>query len=83
MTKKEYIKPEIRDMQMQVECALLAFSVRTSGLSDELSQDLDDLSGESWDEALSHRRNGNAWDEELEFLEGEQSATGANWSYTW
>ena len=77
MTKKDYIKPELQDKQMQVECALLAYSVQTNGLGDELSQDVDDLTGNSWGEALGHSRDGSNWGE------GEQSVTDANWDFTW
>ena len=61
MTKKEYMKPEIQDMGILEESALLAYSVQSSGLGDgeELTQD--DTPGDSWDDALS--RHG-AWDEE-------------------
>ena len=61
MTKKEYMKPEIQDMGILEESALLAYSVQSSGLGDgeELTQD--DTPGDSWNDALS--RHG-AWDEE-------------------
>ena len=62
MTKKEYMKPEIQDMGILEESALLAYSVQSSGLGDEgLSQDKDNSSGNSWDEALGR---GSIWDEE-------------------
>jgi hypothetical protein len=63
MTKKEYMKPEIQDMGILEESALLAYSVTTTGLgeNDNLSQDKDALTGDSWDDALSRR---GAWDEE-------------------
>lgn len=62
MTKKEYMKPEIQDMGILEESALLADSVKSSGLGEgeELSQD--DTSGDSWDEAMG--RGNNVWDEE-------------------
>ena len=61
MTKKDYQKPEIQDMGILEESALLAYSVQSSGLGDgeELTQD--DTPGDSWNDALS--RHG-AWDEE-------------------
>ena len=61
MTKKEYMKPEIQDMGILEESALLAYSVQSSGLGDgeELTQD--DTSGNAWDEAMSR---GSIWDEE-------------------
>ena len=62
MTKKEYMKPEIQDMGILEESALLAYSVQSSGLGDDdnLSQDKDALTGDSWDDALSRR---GAWDD--------------------
>ena len=61
MTKKEYMKPEIQDMGILEESALLAYSVQSSGLGDgeELTQD--DTPGNSWDDAMSR---GSIWDEE-------------------
>ena len=35
MTKKEYMKPEIQDMGILEESALLAYSVQSSGLGDD------------------------------------------------
>ena len=63
MTKKEYMKPEIQDMGILEESALLAYSVQSSGLGDdeELTQDKDNSSGNSWDEAMGR---GSIWDEE-------------------
>lgn len=64
MTKKEYMKPEIQDMGILEESALLAYSVKSSGLGEgeELSQD--DTSGDSWDEAMGR---GSIWDEGEEY----------------
>ena len=63
MTKKDYMKPEIQDMGILEESALLAYSVQSSGLgeNDELKQVEGDTPGDSWDDALSRR---GAWDEE-------------------
>ena len=61
MTKKVYMKPEIQDMGILEESDLLAYSVQSAGLVDELSQDKDDLTGDTWDEALGR---GGVWDEE-------------------
>ena len=65
MTKKEYMKPEIQDMGILEESDLLAYSVQSSGLGDgeELSQDENNPSGNSWDEAMGCR---SIWDEEDE-----------------
>ena len=61
MTKKEYMKPEIQDMGILEESALLAYSVKSSGLGEgeELSQG--ETSGDSWGEAMGR---GSIWDEE-------------------
>ena len=60
MTKKAYMKPELQDMGILEESALLAYSVQSTGLGDgeELTQD--DTSGDSWGEALGRR---GAWDD--------------------
>ena len=62
MTKKDYMKPDIQAMGILEESALLAYSVTTTGLGDDdnLSQDKDALTGDSWDDALSRR---GAWEE--------------------
>ena len=64
MTKKEYMKPEIQDMGILEESALLAYSVKSSGLGEgeELSQD--DTSGNAWGEAMGR---GSVWDEGEEY----------------
>lgn len=63
MTKKDYQKPEIQDMGILEESALLAYSVQSSGLGygEELTQDKDNSSGNAWDDAMSR---GSIWDEE-------------------
>jgi hypothetical protein len=61
MTKKDYQKPEIQDMGILEESALLAYSVQSSGLGDDEELTQDDTSGNSWDEAMSR---GSIWDEE-------------------
>ena len=62
MTKKDYIKPEIQDMGILEESALLAYSVQSTGLGEgeELTQD--DTPGNAWDDAMSRHKND--WDEE-------------------
>ena len=61
MTKKEYMKPEIQDMGILEESALLAYSVQSSGLGDGEGLTKHDTSGDSWDEAMGR---GSIWDEE-------------------
>ena len=61
MTKKEYMKPEIQDMGILEESALLAYSVQSSGLGDGEELRQDDTSGDSWGEAMGR---GSIWDEE-------------------
>ena len=61
MTKKEYMKPEIQDMGILEESALLAYSVQSSGLGDDEELTQDDTPGNSWDEAMGR---GSIWDEE-------------------
>ena len=61
MTKKEYMKPEIQDMGILEESALLAYSVQSSGLGDDEELTQDDTSGNAWDEAMGR---GSMWDEE-------------------
>jgi hypothetical protein len=61
MTKKDYQKPEIQDMGILEESALLAYSVQSSGLGDDEELTQDDTPGNSWDEAMSR---GSIWDEE-------------------
>ena len=63
MTKKVYMKPELQDMGILEESELLAYSVTTTGLgeNDELSQDKDNPTGDSWDDALGRQ---GAWSED-------------------
>jgi hypothetical protein len=64
MTKKEYMKPEIQDMGILEESALLAYSVQSSGLGDGEELTKDDIPGNSWDEAMGR---GSIWDEGEEY----------------
>ena len=68
MTKKDYMKPELQVMQVHT-IQMLATSVKSNGLGDELSKD--GTSGDAWSDAMS-RRNSNAWDDE-ESLEEEEN----------
>jgi len=61
MTKKVYMKPEIQDMGILEESALLAYSVQSSGLGDGEGLSQDDTSGNAWGEAMGR---GSIWDEE-------------------
>ena len=61
LPKQEYMKPEIQDMGILEESALLAYSVQSSGLGDGEELTKDDTSGNSWDEAMGR---GSIWDEE-------------------
>ena len=62
MTKKEYQKPAMLVMEADVKQQILAASVQTTGLGDELTQD--DTPGDSWDDAMSRRHT--VWDEDEE-----------------
>ena len=63
MTKKEYMKPSVKIMEADSEEQILAgWSVQTTGLGDELTQD--DTPGDSWDDAMSRRHT--VWDEDEE-----------------
>ena len=72
MTKKEYIQPELQVTQIHT-IQMLATSVQTTGLGenpeDELTQD--ETPGNTWDDAMSRRRNRNVWEDE-ELLEEEE-----------
>lgn len=68
MTKKDYMKPELQVMLIQHQCQILAVSVQTTGLGDELSKDGEDPTGNAWDDALSRR---SVWDDE-KLLEDEE-----------
>jgi hypothetical protein len=70
MTKKEYMKPELQVTQIHT-IQMLATSVQTTGLGDELSQDENDPTGDAWNDAMSRRRNRNVWEDE-EVLEEEE-----------
>ncbi len=65
MTKKEYIQPELQVTQIHT-IQMLATSVQTTGLgdNDNLSQDVDNPTGNAWDDAMSRRKND--WDEDEE-----------------
>ena len=60
LPKQEYMKPEIQDMGILEESALLAYSVRSSGLGDGEELIQDDTSGDSWGEAMGRR---GVWDD--------------------
>ncbi len=62
MTKKEYMKPVIELDEFDMEEELLAYSVTSTGLgdNDNLKQVEGEISGDSWDDALSRR---GAWEE--------------------
>jgi hypothetical protein len=64
MTKKEYMKPNVKAMGILEESELLAYSVKSSGLGEgeELSQD--GTSGGAWDEAMGRH---SVWDEGEEY----------------
>ena len=63
MTKKDYQKPEIKDMGILEESELLAYSVKSSGLGDD---DLElDGTGDAWGDAMS--RSHNAWGDDEEW----------------
>ena len=68
MTKKEYLKPVMEVIEADIEQQILAGSVQTTGLGDELSQDENDPNGDAWNDAMSRRKND--WDDE-ELLEEE------------
>ena len=53
MTKKEYMKPEIQDMGILEESELLAYSVKSTGLDDDLTlpDNEEPKSGDVWEEA--------------------------------
>jgi RES domain-containing protein len=62
MTKKEYQKPAMLVMEAHVKQQILAASVQTTGLGDELTQD--DTPGDSWSDAMSRQHS--AWDDDEE-----------------
>ena len=64
MTKKVYMKPELQVTQIHT-IQMLATSVQTTGLgdNDNLSQDVDNPTGNAWDDAMSRH---NVWDEDEE-----------------
>ena len=65
MTKKEYMKPVMKVIELQHKSQILAgsvTSVTTSGLDEDLNKD--DNPGNTWDDAMSRRKND--WDEEEE-----------------
>ena len=61
MIKKRYMKPSMEVIEADVEQQILAGSVQTTGLGDDnLTQDDENPSGDSWNDAMSRR---NVWDE--------------------
>ena len=69
MTKKDYLKPAMTVTDIDLKVQILAHSVKTTGLDEELEQD--ETPGNSWNEGMSRRRNRNVWDDE-ELMEEEQ-----------
>ena len=70
MTKKEYLKPVMTVTEIDLHVQILADSVQTTGLDGEdLTED--ETSGNTWDDAMSRRRNRNVWEDE-ELLEEEE-----------
>ena len=67
MIKKEYMKPNVKAMGILEESELLVYSVKSSGLGEgeELSQDKDNPTGNTWDDAMSRRKN--VWDDDEEY----------------
>ena len=59
MTKKEYLKPAMKNLEYGMEELLLVNSVKTTGLDDPIVKD--NTSGDSWGDALS--RGSNIWDD--------------------
>ena len=56
MTKKEYLKPVMTVTEIDLHVQILADSVQTTGLDGEdLTED--ETSGNTWDDAMSRRRN--------------------------
>ena len=70
MTKKVYMKPELQVTQIHT-IQMLATSVQTTGLGDNDNLSQDETPGNSWNDAMSRRRNRNVWEDE-ELLEEEE-----------
>ena len=64
MTKKVYMKPELQDMGILEESALLTYSVKSSGLGEGEELRQDGTSGDSWGEAMGR---GSIWDDDEEW----------------
>ena len=65
MTKKEYMKPAMKVIELQHKSQILAgsvTSVTTTGLDNNLTQD--ETPGNTWDDAMSRRHT--VWDEDEE-----------------
>jgi len=63
MTKKVYLQPAIKFEELEAAEQLLAYSVQTSGLDGEdLTED--ETPGNTWDDAMSRRKND--WGDEEE-----------------
>ena len=63
MKKKDYMKPVIEFDELDISEELLAYSVQSTGLDgdgEELSQDVDNPTGNAWNDAMSRH---NVWDE--------------------
>ena len=64
MRKKDYLKPAMTVSEIDLHVQILAGSVQTTGLDGEdLTQD--ETPGNSWNDAMSRRRNG-VWDDDEE-----------------
>ena len=54
MTKQDYQKPAMTVIELNMRQQMLAGSVQTTGLSgEELELDLNEPTGDSWDDAMS------------------------------
>lgn len=64
MIKKAYLQPVMTVSEMDLDEQLMVSSVQTTGLDDDnLSQD--ETFGDSWNDAMSRRRN--VWDDDEEW----------------
>ena len=64
MTKKEYMKPNVKAMGILEESELLAYSVKSSGLGENEELKQDGTSGDAWGEAMGRH---SVWDEGEEY----------------
>ena len=64
MIEKAYLQPVMTVSEMDLDEQLMVSSVQTTGLDDDnLSQD--ETFGDSWNDAMSRRRN--VWDDDEEW----------------